>query len=354
MEKNYFLNKAGKILGPFDMQEIRALANDGQIVSTDSIRKANGPWVPVSNVKGLIAPAPTLPPFSANVSPVPMEENWYTRKGEQTFGPYSKKIITELIKSSEITASNLVWKEGMPEWKTVAQIPALFLQIPSQSSANISRHKSQKARSHSQEFTNTTELKNTIAPEFPKFFTLLTCAIVGGVAIILGVLILIISTFASIGSRPSISKGKMSAENVLTIQEKLRKDNEKGNKLHLHDQGFPENDAFYKNSIIMQGDKVIDFFDNDDKYLGKTMVFTGTWRSQSPIRVVENTTCHISTDSRPIKRFLVHIQSNYEKAEFKSIPNLPNIESGDDIEIKVYFDTEERRFKLVNIRRRRM
>lgn len=138
MEKNYYIDKAGKILGPFAIQQIREMASNGQLAPTDLIRKETGPWILSANVKGLIrtSPAPSLmPPTNASQDSSDM---WYAKNGDQTVGPFSHKAMTDLLKTFKITSTDLVWKEGMPEWKTVSQIPAFFLIIPSNAESGSS------------------------------------------------------------------------------------------------------------------------------------------------------------------------------------------------------------------------
>lgn len=54
-----------------------------------------------------------------------MDKLWYyTIGGKNQHGPVSEDELRAKIQSGEIRASELIWSEGMPEWKTVGSEPA--------------------------------------------------------------------------------------------------------------------------------------------------------------------------------------------------------------------------------------
>ena len=54
-----------------------------------------------------------------------MEENWYWADGDKQTGPVSGVAITRLITDAKLGAEDLVWKDGMPGWLPVVQVPEL-------------------------------------------------------------------------------------------------------------------------------------------------------------------------------------------------------------------------------------
>jgi len=52
--------------------------------------------------------------------------NWYYSKNGQQVGPVSDFDIQAKAKSGEILPTDLVWKEGMPDWKPLSQMPELL------------------------------------------------------------------------------------------------------------------------------------------------------------------------------------------------------------------------------------
>lgn len=129
MENVYYINKGGKILGPFALQEVRDLGTKGQIISTDFVRKGYGPWIPATNIIGLIS-KPTEPLPVPLISSTILNENWFAQTDGETIGPFSTSALIDLIKTSKLLVSDLVWKQGMTEWKQVSQIPEVNSAIP--------------------------------------------------------------------------------------------------------------------------------------------------------------------------------------------------------------------------------
>ena len=60
-------------------------------------------------------------------------EYFYTRDGEQ-FGPVASEQLKSLAKSGQLQPSDLVWKEGMPDWVEVRSIKSLLTLLPQSAS----------------------------------------------------------------------------------------------------------------------------------------------------------------------------------------------------------------------------
>jgi hypothetical protein len=50
---------------------------------------------------------------------------WYYSKSGSQHGPISQEVMRSKISSGEIYQSDLVWREGMVDWLTVARVPEL-------------------------------------------------------------------------------------------------------------------------------------------------------------------------------------------------------------------------------------
>ena len=46
-----------------------------------------------------------------------MSQEWYYAKGDQKQGPITSEQLKGLAKSGDLKSTDLVWTEGMPEWK---------------------------------------------------------------------------------------------------------------------------------------------------------------------------------------------------------------------------------------------
>ena len=48
---------------------------------------------------------------------------WYYSKNGMQLGPLSTEELSGKARGGEVSPSDLVWKEGMPDWKPLAQVP---------------------------------------------------------------------------------------------------------------------------------------------------------------------------------------------------------------------------------------
>jgi hypothetical protein len=57
---------------------------------------------------------------------------WYYSKNATQLGPVTDEELRAKLASGEVTASDMVWKDGMPDWKPAASVPELGVMIPTQ------------------------------------------------------------------------------------------------------------------------------------------------------------------------------------------------------------------------------
>lgn len=55
---------------------------------------------------------------------------WFYSDGEERLGPVTQDSLRELLQSGKVKATDLVWTEGMPDWKTVNEVPELRSLLP--------------------------------------------------------------------------------------------------------------------------------------------------------------------------------------------------------------------------------
>ena len=53
--------------------------------------------------------------------------NWYYSKNGKQQGPVSEQVLRAKCADGEISGTDLVWKEGMRDWKPYASVPELLL-----------------------------------------------------------------------------------------------------------------------------------------------------------------------------------------------------------------------------------
>src|SRR4051794_11848329 len=56
-----------------------------------------------------------------------MSEKWYYSRSGATIGPVSAVELKRLASGGQLSPSDLVWKEGMPDWVAAEQLKGLFV-----------------------------------------------------------------------------------------------------------------------------------------------------------------------------------------------------------------------------------
>lgn len=50
---------------------------------------------------------------------------WYYARGNQQQGPVALQVMQEMVRSGQLQPTDLVWRQGMPNWLAASQIPEL-------------------------------------------------------------------------------------------------------------------------------------------------------------------------------------------------------------------------------------
>jgi len=50
---------------------------------------------------------------------------WYYARGNQQQGPVALQAIQDMVRSGQLQPTDLVWRQGMPNWLAASQVPEL-------------------------------------------------------------------------------------------------------------------------------------------------------------------------------------------------------------------------------------
>jgi hypothetical protein len=73
------------------------------------------------------------PPLPDQAVPPPVktpEDEWYYAKDGQKVGPVTKDDLKTLVRTGQLSGSDMVWRAGMAGWKPASQVKGLFKTIP--------------------------------------------------------------------------------------------------------------------------------------------------------------------------------------------------------------------------------
>jgi len=61
---------------------------------------------------------------------MPDNTQWFYAKAGQQLGPVAREQLTQLLVSGQLSDSDLIWAEGMTDWKPAGQFPGLKPAMP--------------------------------------------------------------------------------------------------------------------------------------------------------------------------------------------------------------------------------
>ena len=66
-----------------------------------------------------------------------MATEWFYMRGETQCGPLSSKELIALVQSGQLTASHMIWKEGLKDWISAGSVSGLFKEEQESSEAAV-------------------------------------------------------------------------------------------------------------------------------------------------------------------------------------------------------------------------
>ena len=133
-KETYYVKIRGRVLGPFLPERLLEMAKSGKLSRSNMISTNNDHWQKAGEFPELFGNTTTQngAPVTGNTvqddepaTPEIQEERiWHYGINGESKGPESHSKICELIQTGQLTKMDLIWRDGMPEWKPVSVIPA--------------------------------------------------------------------------------------------------------------------------------------------------------------------------------------------------------------------------------------
>ena len=134
-DTTYYIRVRGKILGPYNVAQLKILRGRGQFRRANEVSTDRQTWQSAAIIEHLfggvikqakqapddaLAAVPGGSPPSRKVNPI-----WHYSVGSDQYGPVTLLELRGLVNSGQLTADDLVWKEGLPDWTPVSDIGEL-------------------------------------------------------------------------------------------------------------------------------------------------------------------------------------------------------------------------------------
>jgi uncharacterized RDD family membrane protein YckC len=141
----YYIRVRGRVQGPFDLDQLKKLRQRGQFSRAHEVSTDQASWQSASILDAVFAAPKRAAP--AKVEPAieeysevaatgeavpkpltsssPTKPTWHYTVGEEQYGPVTLLELRKLVAGGEVMETDLVWKEGMPDWTAVIDLDEL-------------------------------------------------------------------------------------------------------------------------------------------------------------------------------------------------------------------------------------
>jgi len=150
MTDGLFIRIRGKVRGPYTEDQLRRLVKRGQFGRMHEVSEDGSTWKRATSFPQLfpspsatnddvaadhelpsLEPVDDLATYPAdNITDSPAaseatETGWYYRREDQQYGPVDRTYLQNQLDSGVIAATEIVWREGMPDWAPAHSVPGL-------------------------------------------------------------------------------------------------------------------------------------------------------------------------------------------------------------------------------------
>jgi hypothetical protein len=141
VEEQFYVRIRGREQGPYDKEKLRSLVRRGQLSRMHEVSTNKVAWRQAADFPELFAapdvrsPAGDGEASTATIgapaagydqqTPAQDTKEWYYAKNNVQSGPVSFEHLRALTQAGAVLGEDLVWKEGMSEWKPAWQMQGL-------------------------------------------------------------------------------------------------------------------------------------------------------------------------------------------------------------------------------------
>lgn len=125
----WYVRARGRVRGPFTWSQLQSLRGRGQLAQFHEVSRDKKTWVGAATLnepfaEGFASVSGGDVHGSKNaLSAVSAPQEWFYKNATGTPGPLRTDQIAALVRSGQISADTLIWKEGLPSWLVLREVP---------------------------------------------------------------------------------------------------------------------------------------------------------------------------------------------------------------------------------------
>lgn len=144
MTESYYVRKRGRITGPFHIDELLRLRDQGRITRVHELSPDRIEWTPAFELQQVFQAYIELPEDNASYSlsnstnprnefgPAKGGTEWYYVENGNRVGPVPLASLRQLATQGVVQEETLVWCDDLTDWSAAARVPQLANEFPQQ------------------------------------------------------------------------------------------------------------------------------------------------------------------------------------------------------------------------------
>ena len=142
-DATYYIRVRGRVLGPYNVAQLKTLRGRGQFGRANEVSTDRADWQSAATIEHLLggagkaaevrktaedtALAEVRAPSGPGAGPPvrSVQPAWHYSVGSEQYGPVTLLELRGLISNGQLTAADLVWKDGLADWTPLHDIAEL-------------------------------------------------------------------------------------------------------------------------------------------------------------------------------------------------------------------------------------
>lgn len=145
MSETYYVRKRGRVTGPFEIDELLKLKDQGRITRVHELSLDQIEWTPAYEVQDVFQAYVELPDERSSYSTANSLKlqgetaaaksgtEWYYVEDGGRVGPMPLASLRELVTQRVVADDTLVWCDDLSDWSAAIHVPQLAMEFPQKS-----------------------------------------------------------------------------------------------------------------------------------------------------------------------------------------------------------------------------
>ncbi len=159
---NWYVRSQGRVRGPFTWSQLESMRDRRQLAQFDEVSQDKERWAGAATLTALFCQtsgAGTVSGSGSSTKGSPVvqpSDGWFCNTASGTVGPARPEHIVALVQSGQLNSQSLVWKQGLPAWVALRDVPELSCLLMSSQTPGSQAHAGNSRGYHAAGMNSTT------------------------------------------------------------------------------------------------------------------------------------------------------------------------------------------------------